>query len=137
MLPKQGTRVQSLMGELRSHIPCGGSGESHSVVSDSLRPRGLYSPWVSPGWNTGVGNLSLLQGIFLTQGSNPGLPHCRQILYQMSHKGSPHSSRCSQIIKILKIKKEKCLRALSSKKKDETPPHPTPRKNPKQTNKKP
>ena len=61
--------------------------ESHSVVSDSLWPRGLYSPWNSPGQNTGVGNLSLLQGIFLiTQGSNPGLPHCRQSLYQLSHK---------------------------------------------------
>ena len=42
---------------------------------------GLYSPWNSPGQNTGVGSLSLLQGIFRTQGSNPGLPHCRQILY--------------------------------------------------------
>ena len=49
----------------------------------------LYSPWGSPGQNTGVGSLSLLQGIFPTQGSNPGLPHCRQILYQLSHKGSP------------------------------------------------
>ena len=39
--------------------------------------------------NTGVGSLSLLQGIFPTQGSNPGLPHCGQILYQLSHKGSP------------------------------------------------
>ena len=39
--------------------------------------------------NTGVGSLSLLQGIFPTQGSNPGLPHCRRILYQPSHKGSP------------------------------------------------
>ena len=38
---------------------------------------------------TGVGGLSLLQGIFPTQGSNPGLPHCRRILYQLSHKGSP------------------------------------------------
>ena len=36
-----------------------------------------------------VGSLSLLQGIFPTQGSNPGLPHCRRILYQLSHKGSP------------------------------------------------
>ena len=63
--------------------------ESHSVVSDSLQPHGLYSPWNSPGKNAGVGNLSLLQGIFPTQGSNPGLPHCRQILYQLSHKGSP------------------------------------------------
>ena len=49
----------------------------------------LYSPWNSPGQNTGVGSLSLLQGIFLTQGSNSGLPHCGQILYQLRHKGSP------------------------------------------------
>ena len=46
----------------------------HSVVSNSLRPHGLYSPWSSPGQNTGVGSCSLLQGIFLTQGLNPGLP---------------------------------------------------------------
>ena len=39
------------------------------------------TPWNSPGQNTGVGSLSLLQGIFPTQGSNPGLPSCRQILY--------------------------------------------------------
>jgi len=48
-----------------------------------------YNPWNSPGQNTGVGSLSLFQGIFLTQGSNPGLPHCRQILYQLSHQGKP------------------------------------------------
>ena len=48
-----------------------------------------YSPWNSPGQDTGVGSLSLLQGIFPTQGSNPGLLHCRRILYQLSHKGSP------------------------------------------------
>jgi len=48
--------------------------KSHSVVSDSLRPHGLYSPWNSSGQNTGVGSLSLLQGIFPTQGLNPGLP---------------------------------------------------------------
>ena len=46
-------------------------------------------PWNSPGRNSGVGSLPLLQGIFPTQGSNPGLPHCRQILYQLNHKGSP------------------------------------------------
>ena len=48
-------------------------------------------PWTrnSPGQNPGVGSHSLLQGIFPTQGSNPGLPHCRQILYQLSHKRSP------------------------------------------------
>ena len=56
----------------------------------TLRPHGLYSPWDSPGENTGVGSLSLLQGIFPTQGSNPGHPHCRQILYQLSHKGTPN-----------------------------------------------
>ena len=58
-------------------------------MSDSFRPHGLYSPRNSPGWNTGVGSLSLLQGIFPTQGLNPGLPNCRRILYQLSHKGSP------------------------------------------------
>jgi len=41
------------------------------------------------GQNTGVGSLSLLQGIFPAQGLNPGLPHCRVILYQLSQKGSP------------------------------------------------
>ena len=66
--------------------------ESCSVVSDSLRPHGLYSLWNSPGQNTGVGSLSLLQGIFPTQGLNPGLLHCRQILYQLSHKGSLNSA---------------------------------------------
>ena len=54
-----------------------------------MQPHGLYSPWNSPGQNTGVGSLSLLQEIFPTQGLNPGLLHCRQILYQLSHKGSP------------------------------------------------
>ena len=62
--------------------------ESCSVVSDSLRPQALYSPRNSPGKNTGVGSLSFLQGIFPTQGLNPGLPHCRQILYPLSHMGS-------------------------------------------------
>ena len=48
-----------------------------------------HSSWNSPGQNTGVGRLSLLQEIFPTQGSNPGLPHCRRILYHLSRKGSP------------------------------------------------
>ena len=65
--------------------------ESHSVLSDSLQPHGLHSPWNSPGQNTGVGSLSLLQGIFSIQGLNPGLPHCRWILYQLSHKRSPRN----------------------------------------------
>ena len=48
-------------------------------------PWTTYSPWNSPGQNTGAGSLSLLQGIFPTQESNPGLPHCSWILYQLSH----------------------------------------------------
>ena len=60
--------------------------EIRSVVFDSLRSCGLYSPWNSPGQNTGVGSLSLLQGIFPKQGWNPGLPHCRWVLYQLSHE---------------------------------------------------
>ena len=64
--------------------------EGHSVTSDSLQLQGLYSPWNSLGQNAGVYlSLSLLQGILLTQRSNPGLLHCRWILYQLSHKGSP------------------------------------------------
>ena len=51
-------------------------------------PHGLYSPWNSPGQNTRAGSHSLLQGIFPTQGLNSGLPHCRQILYQLSHQGN-------------------------------------------------
>ena len=63
------------------------------------------SPWNSPGQNTGVGSPSLLQGISLTQESNPGLPNCRWMLHQLSHKESlrilewgayPFSSRSSQ-----------------------------------------
>ena len=63
--------------------------ESRSVMSDSLRSLGLHSPWNSPGQNTGVGSRPLLQGIFPTQGLNPGLPYCRWILYQLSHQRSP------------------------------------------------
>ena len=55
---------------------------------DSLLPHGLYSPWNSPGQSTEVSSLSLLSGIFPTQGLNPGLPHFRQIFNQLSHQGS-------------------------------------------------
>ena len=54
------------------------------------------SPWNSPGPNTGVGSLFLLQGIFPTQGLHPDLLHCSQILYQLSHKGSPLKPKCWQ-----------------------------------------
>ena len=62
--------------------------ESRSAVSISLQPHRL-GPWNSPDQHTGVGSYSLLQGIYPTQGSNSGLPHCGQILYQLSHQGSP------------------------------------------------
>ena len=82
--------------------------ESHSVMPDSLQLNELYSPRNPPGQNTGVGSYSLIQGswnspgqdtgagsqflhqgIFPTQGLNPGPPHCRQLLSQLSHQGSP------------------------------------------------
>ena len=55
--------------------------------SDSLGPHGPFSPWNTQGQNTGVGSRCLFQRIFPTQGSNPGLSHCRRILYQLSHQG--------------------------------------------------
>ena len=63
---------------------------SHSVRSNSLWPHGLQPtrllcPWHFPVKNTGVGSHSLLQGIFLTQGSNPGLLHWKCILYHLRH----------------------------------------------------
>ena len=67
---------------------------SRSVVSNSLLLHGLQPGFSvhgdSPDKNIGVGCHALLQGIFPTQGSNPGLPHYRQILYHLSHKGSPN-----------------------------------------------
>ena len=85
-----------LLSHIKEHISVISSEEdelesesqSHSVVSDSLQLHALYSPWNSPGQNTGVGSLSLLQEIFPTQRWNPGLPHSRWIPYQLSHKGS-------------------------------------------------
>jgi len=67
---------------------------SRLVLSDSLRPHGLQParllcPWDSPGKNTRVGCHALLQGIFPTQGPNPGPLHCRRILDGLSHQGSP------------------------------------------------
>ena len=58
------------------------------MVSDSATPWTIYSPLNSPGQNTGLGSLSLLQVIFPTQEWNRGILHCRQILYQLSYKGS-------------------------------------------------
>ena len=66
--------------------------ESCSVMSSSLQPHRLYSPWNSPGWSTGVGSFSLLQGICPTQGSNPGLPCCRQISLPAEPPGEPKNT---------------------------------------------
>ena len=82
------TRSPALQADFLLSEPLSES-ESRSVMSDSMRPHGLYSPWNSPGQNTEVGSLSLLQGIFPTQGSNPGIPHCRQIPCRLSHQGNP------------------------------------------------
>ena len=73
------------------HLPTESGSE---VVSDSswphgLQPTRLFRPWDFPGKSTGVACHFLLQGIVSTHGSNPGLPHCREMLYCLSHQGSP------------------------------------------------
>ena len=60
-------------------------------MSDTLWPHELYRARNSPGQNAGVGSLSLLQEIFPTRGSSPSLPHCRQVLYQLRHRGRPYN----------------------------------------------
>ena len=64
----------------------------------------LLHPWDFLGKSTGVGCHSLLQGIFLTQGLNPGLPHCRQMLYYLSHQGKSKKSanRASLVVQTVK-----------------------------------
>ena len=69
---------------------------SHTVLFNSLQPIDCSPPGSSvlgdsQGKNTGVGGHALLQGIFPNQGSNPGLSHCRRILYLLSHQGSPRT----------------------------------------------
>ena len=86
--PQQDSRRGEITFRIKFHtLQRYSESESCSVVSDSLQPHGLYGPWNAPGQNTGVGSLSLLQGI-PTLESNPGLPRCRQIHYQLSHQGS-------------------------------------------------
>ena len=64
--------------------------ESHLVLSDSLWPQGLYSPWNFPGHNTGVVAFPFSRGSSQPRVWTEGLPHCRRILYQLSHKGKPY-----------------------------------------------
>ena len=85
---------------LASSLLCGFV--SHSVLSDALRPNGLQStkllcPWNSPDKNTGVGSHSLLQGIFPTQGLNPCLLHCRQILLLSEPPGKPFTDEKTEV----------------------------------------
>ena len=82
------------------------SESSRSVMSDSLQPHGLTKllcPWDFPGNSTGVDCHFLLQGIFQTQGSNPGLLHCRQMLYHLSHQGSPEKNCTKKVLMTFKL----------------------------------
>jgi len=84
--------INTDMNTLRSCVCSGTSGMVNSLGPHGLSPTRLLCPGDSPGKNTRVGCHTLLQGIFLTQGSNPHslcLLHCRQILYPLSHLGSP------------------------------------------------
>ena len=64
---------------------------------------GLYSPWNSPGQNTGVGSLSFLQGIFPTQGSNPGLPHSRRIFLPAEPQGKSKNTSVGSLSLLQRI----------------------------------
>ena len=97
--PHQGVLLEPMYSELQTAAYRLSESErkwSCSVVSTSFRSHGLLStrllcPWDFPGKSTGVGCHFLLQGIFLTQGSNTGLLHCRQTLYPLSYQGSPQA----------------------------------------------
>ena len=89
LLAMQETWVRSLAQE--DSLENGMATHSSILAGEFYGQRSLevYSPWDSPGQNTGVGSCSLVEGNFPTQGSNPGLLHHRQILYHLSHQGSP------------------------------------------------
>ena len=81
------TTEQLIWSDLISPSVSSYSSHSHGLWESM----GLLCPWDSPGQNTGVGSHSLLQGSFLTQGSNPSLLHYRQILYHLSHRLHPNA----------------------------------------------
>ena len=122
--PRQGSGTMLFTGDadrrtwlsrrLQSHRDELGRSESVKVKKLLSHVRLFVTPWTqtqklalslwnTPGQNTGVGSLSLLQGIFPTQALNPGLLHCRQILYQLSHQGSP-TMECYLAIKQMKFR---------------------------------
>ena len=106
-------RLGGPAADLRWSLKC----VSHSVMSNSLRPHGLQParllcPWDSPSKDTGVGCHALLRGIFPTKGSNPGLLHCGQIHYCLSHQGSHlYTLRGvgDHVLCILNLNKRKCI----------------------------
>ena len=109
-LPEKWQKVVEQNGEYVVLGEHGVLGENESVgfsaVFDSLQSHGLQltrllCPQNSPGKNTGVGSHSLLQGIFPTQGSNPGLQHCRQILYHLSHQESHTTTKKKRVTLII------------------------------------
>ena len=69
-----------------------GESESHSVMSDSLRPHGLYSPWNSPGQDTGVDSLSLLQGNLPNPGIEPRSPTLQADSLPAEPQGKPKNT---------------------------------------------
>ena len=77
-VPEDREKGQALACEVKVFVSC-------SAVGLTLCDPKFLCLWNSPGKNTGVGCHSLLQGIFSTQGSNPGLLHCRKILYHLSY----------------------------------------------------
>ena len=86
-----------LSGEIPTSEKKQSESEGRSAVSGSFWPHGLYSHWDSSGQNTGVGSRSLLQAIFPIQGLNPGLPHCRQLLCQLSPREAHPQARRAAI----------------------------------------
>ena len=74
--------------QLRGHVLCHAWCLQSCPTLCTLCTARLLCPWDSPGKNTRVGCYALFQGIFPTQGPNPGLPDCRQILYHLSHQGN-------------------------------------------------
>ena len=87
-----GLEVKRMNQTIRSEVKWIRSVVSDSLWPHELSPTRLLSPWNFSGKSTGVGCHFLLQGIFLTQGSNWGLPDCGQMLYYLSHQGSSEPS---------------------------------------------